>query len=155
ARPLRRAGRLRNAQRRVERAANLERAGPLNRFELQMDVRAGARQPVRSAQRCAQDAAADPRGGSTHVVQVNRHQLRRMSARFAANADRGRTWSAPALRAALMRSVWTWDAKPIVRTPLVSASAFSAVIVAMGSAFGLFRSMITSDGLISRACARI
>ena len=78
-----------------------------------------------------------------------------MSARLPANADRGSTWSAPALRAALMRSIWTCDAKPIALTPFSSGSALSAAIVAMGSAFALLRSMMMSEGFSSRACARI
>ena len=71
---------------------------------------------------------------------------RRISARFAANADRGSTWSAPAFRAEAISSVWTCEANARTREALSAGSALSAAIVATGSVFPLFRSKMTSDG---------
>ena len=69
-----RAGTLANAQRRVERAADLVRAGGLDDFELEVDSGAGGvRQPVRAAHRRAQHATLDPRGGLTNVGERDGH----------------------------------------------------------------------------------
>ena len=103
-------GRFREPQHRVEGAANLERRGRLLGLELERHVSAGGpRQPRRRAELRPSDVRRDARGGGVDVGPCDQRAglsaEMRISARLAANAERGRTWSAPALRAAAMRSV--------------------------------------------------
>ena len=91
----------------VECSADLVRGGRLYDFEFAEDIGIGPRQPLGEPQRRPLDGVGDPLRGAGDVLPGNRdgHESEaRMSARFMANADRGRTWSAPARFAALMRS---------------------------------------------------
>src|SRR4029079_2446695 len=133
-------------QRGVERAADLVGTGRLDRFQLEVNTAIRGGQPLGTPERRAQHATADSLGSAPDVVEADAHQPRRMSARFPANCERGSTWSAPAFRAASISSTCTCDANPIVRTPASAGSAFSAAIVAIGSAFALLRSMMTRVG---------
>ena len=99
-----RSGALADAQRRVERAPDLVRAGGLDDFELQVNVGAAdAGQPLRTAHRRPQHAAVNAPGRVTNVRQRDRGHYGagfaapacRMSARRPANAERGSTSSAP------------------------------------------------------------
>jgi len=70
------------------------------------------------------------------------------------NADRAITSSTPALRAASITAVCTCDTKPTVGTDASDVSCFIAAIVPSGSVRVLFRSRMTSDGVVFRIAVR-
>src|SRR5262249_12667051 len=128
----------------VEGAARLERVGHLHRFHFDRHARPRrVGEPQGMQQRRAAQMRRDPLAGKEDVD----HRFR-MSARFAVNADRGRTWSTPAWRAALITSTCTCDAYPTVLTPASAGSLFMPATIASGFVRGLFKSKMTSDGVV-------
>ena len=103
----------------VERPSNLERVRRLNDLQLQVDLGAGgAREPVGAPEQRTQDQPLEPTRGVDNLGERRQGCFTpesRISARRPAKADLGSTSSAPAWRAAAIKSTWTCEAKPMVR----------------------------------------
>ena len=165
-RRIRRAGPLANAQRGVERAANLVRAGGLDGFELEV-TRRRRTPPTASPSGAAASAARerrDPFAAASRMSESRSPRRRRLSgARLGecrpavpANCDRGSTLSAPAvLRGGDQVGVDVRRERDRRGCPRAPRPPSSAAIVAIASIFWLFRSKITSVGCSAFACATI